>query len=69
MATYANTAAEVTAFALFLRERELAARWRMSVRTLQRWRMSKCGPNWLKIGSRVVYSMDEIRAFELASKR
>ena len=69
MTTHGNTTPDGFAFALFLRERELAVRWRMSVRTLQRWRMSKSGPNWMKIGSRVVYSIDEIRAYELASKQ
>jgi hypothetical protein len=49
---------------LFWRESELASRWRMSVRTLQRWRRAGSGPPWLKIGGRVVYDLADIRAFE-----
>ena len=48
----------------FWRETELASRWRLSVRTLQRWRQNGSGPPWLKIGGRIVYSLRDIRALE-----
>jgi hypothetical protein len=48
----------------FLVERELAQRWRVSVRTLQRWRGQGSGPGWLKIGGRVIYPLPEILELE-----
>jgi hypothetical protein len=48
---------------------ELALRWRISPRTLERWRWSKTGPVYLKIGGRVVYRLEDIEAFEKASIR
>lgn len=47
----------------------LAFRWRISPRTLERWRWSKTGPVYLKIGGRVIYPMEDIEAFEIASIR
>jgi hypothetical protein len=48
---------------------ELAFRWRISPRTLERWRWSKTGPVFLKIGGRVIYRLEHIEAFEKASIR
>ena len=53
----------------FLRERELAARWRLSLRTLQRWRHAGNGPAWHKINGRVIYSREEVLASEEAARR
>ena len=53
----------------FLRERELAARWRVSLRTLQRWRKAGDGPDWHKIHGRVIYSREEVLASEEAARR
>jgi hypothetical protein len=47
---------------------ELAGRWRISPRTLERWRWIKTGPTFLKIGGRVVYLVADIEAYE-ASRR
>ena len=48
---------------------ELAFRWRISPRTLERWRWSKTGPAYLKIGGRVIYRLEDIEAFEKTSIR
>ena len=48
---------------------ELAFRWRISPRTLERWRWSKTDPVFLKIGRRVIYRLEDIEAFEIASIR
>jgi len=37
-------------------QKELAARWKISHRTLERWRWVQEGPRYLKIGGRVVYT-------------
>jgi len=49
-----------------LDERNLATRWSMSPRTLQRWRQDKKGPPFLKLGGRVVYRLADIEAWERA---
>ena len=52
-----------------LRQRELAARWNISHRTLERWRWTGEGPHFVKLGGRVVYRLDDIEAFERAQVR
>jgi hypothetical protein len=44
--------------------RTLAARWGLSEKTLERWRMTGTGPTFLKLGSRVLYRMDDVSAHE-----
>ena len=43
---------------------ELSRRWRLSPRTLERWRFQGTGPQYLKIGGRVVYRLEDIEAYE-----
>lgn len=47
-----------------LNEMELAERWEMSHRTLQRWRMDGRGPTYLKLGKRVSYPVSSILEYE-----
>ena len=47
-----------------LKERELAARWGVSSRTLQRWRSEGYGPRHHLIGGAVRYRLDAVLAFE-----
>ena len=47
-----------------LNQKELAKRWTISHRTLERWRWAGEGPAYMKIGGRVVYRMADIEAFE-----
>ncbi len=47
-----------------LTQHELAQRWRISPRTLERWRWLQEGPQFLKIGGRVVYRLEDIEAYE-----
>jgi hypothetical protein len=48
---------------------ELAQRWRISPRTLERWRWLHEGPQYLKIGGRVVYRLEDVEAFEAKQAR
>jgi predicted site-specific integrase-resolvase len=48
---------------------ELAARWNISHRTLERWRWTGEGPKFLKMGGRVVYRLEDIEAFEVERSR
>ena len=49
---------------LLIRERELAERWRISRRTLQRWRAEGAGPAYIQIGGAVRYRLEDVFAFE-----
>ena len=52
-----------------LNQIELARRWRISHRTLERWRWLRQGPRYLKMGGRVVYRMEDVEAFEVGRLR
>jgi len=43
---------------------DLAIRWKISPRTLEGWRYEEKGPTYLKLGSRVVYRLEDIEAYE-----
>lgn len=47
-----------------LNQLELARRWAMSPRSLERWRWTGIGPRFVKIGGRVVYRLVDVEAFE-----
>jgi hypothetical protein len=52
-----------------LNQVQLSRRWRLSPRTLERWRWLKQGPNYLKVGGRIVYRLADVEAFEAAHLR
>ena len=52
-----------------LDQETLSRRWRVSPRTLERWRWLKTGPAYIKIGGRVVYTMMDVEAYEAAQRR
>lgn len=45
---------------------QLSRRWRLSPRTLEKWRTLKKGPPWIKAGGRVIYALAHIEAYERA---
>ncbi len=47
-------------------EQMLAQRWHCSASRLQRWRAANTGPNYLKIGGKVLYRQEDVRAYETA---
>jgi predicted site-specific integrase-resolvase len=47
-----------------LNQIDLAARWNISHRTLERWRWTGEGPRFVKLGGRVVYRLEDVEAFE-----
>ena len=53
---------------ILLRQAELARRWRISPRTLERWRWLGQGPAYLKIGGSVAYREDDVLAYEAAQR-
>ena len=48
-----------------LNQHELSRRWTLSERTIERWRFTGEGPQFIKLGGRVVYRLEDIEAFEL----
>jgi len=47
-----------------LNQVQLARRWALSPRTLERWRWLQEGPKYVKVGGRVLYRLEDIEAFE-----
>ncbi|WP_102108830.1 helix-turn-helix transcriptional regulator [Oceaniglobus roseus] len=54
---------------VFLTQHELAARWRIADRTLERWRAERYGPAWITIGGSIRYRMSDVLAFEAAHRK
>jgi hypothetical protein len=50
-------------------QNHLAARWGLSVRTLERWRSRRQGPPFLKLGGHVTYRLEDIEAYEIAQRQ
>ncbi len=48
----------------FINQKELSERWKISPRTLERWRWLGTGPDYHKIGGRVIYRLDDIETWE-----
>ena len=49
-----------------LNQEQLARRWAVSPRTLERWRSIGRGPAFLRLVGRVAYRLEDIEAFEKA---
>jgi hypothetical protein len=49
-----------------LGQKELARRWSLSHRTLERWRSQGGGPSFLKLNGRCLYRIEDIELFEQA---
>ncbi len=47
-----------------LNQTQLAERWGISPRTLERWRWIGQGPVHLKLGGRVAYRLEDIERYE-----
>ena len=54
---------------IFINQIDLSRRWKISPRTLERWRWLGVGPNFTKLGGRVVYRMSVIEAYETEQSR
>ncbi|MBK8208642.1 MAG: helix-turn-helix domain-containing protein [Rhodospirillales bacterium] len=47
-----------------LNQKQLAERWGISPKTLERWRWLGQGPKFLKLGGRIAYRLEDIEAYE-----
>jgi predicted site-specific integrase-resolvase len=52
-----------------LTQGQLADRWQMSPRTLERWRWVGEGPRFLKLGGRVIYRLEDVEFYEVKQLR
>ena len=52
-----------------LTPRELAARWTISARTLERWRLLRRGPAFIKVEGVVRYPVKSVEDYELSRRR
>lgn len=52
-----------------LTQGQLADRWQMSPRTLERWRWVGEGPRFLKLGGRVIYRLEDVENYEAQQLR
>lgn len=52
-----------------LNQKQLADRWNISPRSLERWRWEGKGPRFLKIGGRVAYRLEDVEAYEAGQLR
>lgn len=48
----------------YLTPRELAARWRIHERTLERWRKRGVGPAYARLGGAIRYSLADVEEHE-----
>lgn len=48
---------------------DLAERWNISARTLERWRWIGEGPRYVKLGGRVRYRLEDVEAYEAQQAR
>ena len=47
-----------------LNQLSLSRRWSISPRTLERWRWQGFGPDFVKIGGRVLYRLSDVERYE-----
>jgi hypothetical protein len=47
-----------------LNQIDLSRRWKISHRTLERWRWAGTGPRYVKIGGRVLYRLEDVESYE-----
>ena len=55
--------------ATLLNQIDLARRWRISPRTLERWRWLRKGPPFMRIGGAIRYRIEDVETFEAAQRR
>lgn len=53
----------------FLDQEQLARRWLLSPRTLEKWRCTRRGPAFFKLLGRVRYRLDDVETFEAENVR
>lgn len=52
----------------YLTTKELSKRWKINPNTIEHWRTSGFGPEFIRIGRKVLYSLESILEFENKNK-
>ena len=58
----------MTSVEIYITQRDLEARWKVSGRTLERWRAERFGPAWVLLGGSIRYAMSDVLAWEAAHR-
>ena len=58
----------MTEHAVHLSQVQLARRWHISQRTLERWRWLDRGPAFVKLDGRIIYRLADVEAYEAARR-
>lgn len=53
----------------FLTSTELAIRWKLTRKTIEKWRCAGKSPPYKKIGGRILYKTEDIKKFEDEAER
>ncbi len=48
----------------YLTTKELSKRWKLNPNTIEHWRTNGSGPQYVRIGRKILYSLDSIIAYE-----
>jgi len=54
---------------ILMTQSELSSRWKLSQRTLERWRILGSGPMYVKLGGSVRYMLEEVIDYETSRTR
>lgn len=54
----------MTSAETYLSQRDLEERWKLSGRTLERWRAERYGPAWVILGGSIRYRLADVESFE-----
>jgi len=49
---------------VYLTTKELSQRWKVNPNTIEHWRISGFGPEFVRIGRKILYSLESILEFE-----
>ncbi len=52
-----------------LSQQQVADRWGLSPKTIERWRVQGIGPTYIRLPGKVVYRLQDIEAYERKSLR
>lgn len=59
----------MTSVETYITQRDLEARWKVSGRTLERWRAERYGPAWVILGGSIRYRLEDVERFEARQRR
>ena len=52
----------------YLTTKELSQRWKINPNTIEHWRTNGFGPEFIRVGRKILYSLESILEFEQKNK-